>query len=257
MNLQRFHPGIALQPYVREFVLIETEEAIDSMVIPDTSLVFSLRYKGAVKKMETEAVEALPDIAVSGLRKSVRHFIYAGKTANFMILFKEGGISAFSRMPANELFDQSVSADNLFRSGELNELLERLAEAGNNKARVDLVESFLLHHLASTRHDLLIGNAVQLIRQHNGIIRINDLATSLHLSQDPFEKRFRALVGSTPKQYASIIRLRGLIQKYPSYSSLTEACYDAGYFDQSHFIKDFRLFTGRTPKEFFQSSRFW
>lgn len=257
MNLQRFLPSISLEPYIREFILIETDEATDNTVIPDTSLVMSFRYKGDVMKREAEEKESLPNIVVSGLRRSVRHFVYSKQTANFLILFKEGGVSAFSRMPANELFGQSVSADNLFHSAELGKLLEQLAEAGSNKDRVDLVEGFLLRHIADTKQDRLIGNAVQLIQQHNGIIRIYDLATSLHLSQDPFEKRFRIIVGSTPKQYASIIRLRGLIRNYPSYSSLTEATYDAGYFDQSHFIKDFRLFTGKAPRDFFQSPLFW
>ncbi len=257
MNLQRFLPAIALQPYVREFILIETDEATDSSVIPDTSLVMSLRYKGAVMKKVTEEKETLPEIVISGLRRSVRHFVYMTGTANFLILFKEGGIAAFTRMPANELFDQTVSADNLFLASELDLLLERLAEAATDGERVREVEAFLLHHLANAKQDKLIGNAVELIRQNNGIIRIGNLASSLHLSQDPFEKRFRALIGSTPKQYASIIRLRGLIHNYPSYSSLTEASYDAGYFDQSHFIRDFRLFTGRSPKEFFRSPVFW
>lgn len=253
MRLQRFHPAIALQPYIREFVLIETDEDTDSMVIPDTSLVMSLRYRGLVRNSE----EALPDIVISGLRRSVRHFVYAGLTANFLIIFKEGGISAFTRMPANEVFDETVSAENLFLRSELDRLQEQLAQAGTDTERVQRTEAFLLGHLVNTKQDALIGNAVRLIRQHNGIIRIDKLASSLYLSKDPFEKRFRGLVGSTPKQYASIIRLRGLIQNYPSYSSLTEASYEAGYFDQSHFIKDFRLFTGRSPKEFFQSSLFW
>ncbi|MNZ68691.1 Helix-turn-helix domain protein [compost metagenome] len=103
----------------------------------------------------------------------------------------------------------------------------------------------------------MVKNAVQLIKQNNGNIRIKDLATDLHISQDPFEKRFRAIIGSTAKQYASIIRLRHLINSYPSYDSLTEASFEAGYFDQSHFIKDFRLFTGQTPKDFFKSSLYW
>jgi AraC-like DNA-binding protein len=256
MNLQKFHPSVRLQPYVREFVLIETDEAMDSMVIPDTSLVLSLRYRGAVMKGGKEK-ENLPDIVISGLRKSVRHFSYAEGTSNFLIHFKEGGVAAFSRVPANELFGQTVAADNLFLGSDLKRLQECLAEAGDNNERRQLVEGFLLHHLANTKQDMLVGDAVRLIRRHNGIIRINDLAASLHLSQDPFEKRFRAIVGSTPKQYASIIRLRGLICNYSSYASLTEATYEAGYFDQSHFIKDFRLFTGRSPKEFFQSSLFW
>lgn len=253
MRLQRFHPAIALQPYIREFVLIDTEEAMDSMVIPDTSLVLSLRHRGQV--MNTR--EPLPEVVISGLRRSVRHFVYTPQTANFLVIFREGGISGFTRMPANEFFDQSVTAENLFLHSELDLLREQLAEAQTDPERVRQVEAFLLGHLVNTKQDALIGNAVRLIRQHNGIIRIDKLASSLYLSKDPFEKRFRGLVGSTPKQYASIIRLRGLIRNYPSYSSLTEASYEAGYFDQSHFIKDFRLFTGRSPREFFQSSLFW
>jgi len=253
MHLQRFHPAIALQPYIREFVLIEADEATDSMVIPDTSLVLSLRYRGLVKNSE----ETLPDVVISGLRRSARLFAYARQTANFLVIFREGGVAGFTRMPANEYFDQSVSAENLFPRSGLEPLLEQLAEAITDEERVRWVEAFLLGRLVNTKQDALIGNAVRLIRQHNGIIRIDKLASSLYLSKDPFEKRFRGLVGSTPKQYASIIRLRGLIQSYPSYSSLTEASYEAGYFDQSHFIKDFRLFTGRSPREFFQSSLFW
>lgn len=257
MNLQRFSPSTTLQPYIREFLLITTDGDTDSTVIPDTSLVLSFRYQGAVKNREADGNETLPAVTIAGLRRSVRHFCYAGQTANLLILFKEGGVSAFSRTPANELFGHTVAADNLFRREQLERLLELLAEAKNDKARINQVEAFLLRQLAAKKQDLLIGNAVQLIRQHNGVIRINELATALHLSQDPFEKRFRTLVGATPKQYASIVRLRGLIHHYPAYASLTEASYDAGYFDQSHFIKDFRLFTGKTPTEFFQSSLFW
>ncbi len=95
-----------------------------------------------------------------------------------------------------------------------------------------------------------IGDAVRIIKQHNGVVRVKELAASLHISQDAFEKRFRALIGSTPKQYASIIRLRNLITKYPGYASLTEATYQAGYFDQSHFIKDFGLSPGMRQKSF-------
>jgi len=253
MRLQRFLPILALQPMIREFILIEADEGTDSTVIPDTSLVMSLRYRGQVKKGE----ELIPGVVLSGLRRSARQFSYAPQTANFLILFKEGGLAAFTRLPANELFDQTVEAENLFPMTELDQLSAALANAASDPDRVQKVEAFLLRRRMHDKQDALVGNAVHLIRQNNGIIRIHQLASSLHLSQDPFEKRFRALVGATPKQYASIIRLRGLIHNFPSYTSLTDASYEAGYFDQSHFIKDFRLFTGRSPKEFFQSPRFW
>ena len=182
---------------------------------------------------------------------------YSGETSNLLVVFKEGGLSAFSTIPAHELFDLTISADNLFSTNALDEILHCLAVATTDKTRVEIMDAFLLQHLIAGKQDLLIDKAIQLIQHHHGLVKIKDLAVSLHISQDPFEKRFRAQVGSTPKQFASIIRLRKLIDTFPTYSSLTEAAYDAGYFDQSHFIKDFRLFTGQTPKDFFKSSQYW
>jgi AraC-like DNA-binding protein len=207
--------------------------------------------------VEGDRKEAIPASAISGLRRSARRLYYSKATANLLVVFNEGGTTAFSRIPAHELFGLIIPTENLFLSAELNEILERMAEAKTNRDRVDIVEAFLLRRLTNTNLVPLIGNAIQLIKAQSGIIRIKDLAIALHISQDAFEKRFRTLIGSTPKQYASIIRLRNLIGKYPSYSSLTEASYEAGYFDQSHFIKDFRLFTGQAPKDFFKSSVYW
>jgi len=257
MNLRRFTPSSPLQPFIKEFLIIETDSGTDSRVIPDTTLVLSFRYKGNVLRAVSEIKDTLPASVISGIRRSARSFYYTGGTSNLLVVFKEGGITAFSNMPAHEMFDQSISSDNLFLPAEIREVLEQLADADSDSGRIGIVETFLRGKLDGDPPDPLIGHVVRLIRQQNGIVRIKDLASSLYISQDPLEKRFRTQVGSTPKQYASIIRLRNLIKKYPSYSSLTQASYDAGYFDQSHFIKDFRQFTGQAPKDFFQSSRYW
>jgi AraC-like DNA-binding protein len=215
----------------------------------------AFRYKGRVAGGERK--ETLPSGAISGLRRSARLVYYSKESANLLVVLNEGGITAFSRIPAHELFELSIPAENLFASSQLDEILERLAGAATNRDRIDLMEAFLLEKLIAGKQDPLIGHAIQLIRRQDGIIPIRDLSLSLHISQDAFEKRFRAQVGSTPKQYASIVRLRNLIKKYPAASSLTKVSYEAGYFDQSHFIKDFRLFTGQSPKDFFKSSRYW
>ncbi len=257
MKVERFSPSVALLPFIREYIIIETDEEFDSKAIPDTSIVMAFRYKGAVQRMEGEGKEALAAAVISGIRKSVRLFHYTHQTANLLVVLNEAGIAAFSRIPAHELFGHSISSENLFLSSELDGVIERLAEAKMHGHRIRIMEIFLLEKLMPKRPDPLINHAIQLIKQQNGIVRIKELAGSLHISQDPFEKRFRTLVGATPKQYASIVRLKHLIQKYPSYTSLTDASYEAGYFDQSHFIKDFRLFTGQAPKDFFKSSRYW
>jgi len=257
MKVEKFFPIVSLAPFIREFMIIESDWEVDSKIIPDTSMIMAFRYKGKVIMMEGEATEAISPVVLAGLRRSARLLHYSKKTANLLVIFNEGGISAFSRIPAHELFGLTVSSENLFPSKELNEILERLAEARTNRERIDIIEAVLQRKLIDNKANPLIYEAIRIIRQHSGIIRIKDLAASLHISQDPFEKKFRALVGSTPKQYASIIRLRNLIKNYPSYSSLTAASYEAGYFDQSHFIKDFRLFTGQAPRDFFKSPLFW
>jgi AraC-like DNA-binding protein len=257
MKIEKFFPSVALMPFVKEFLIIESDLETGSNLLPDTSIVMAFRFMGNVQDEEGEKKEAIPASAITGLRRSARRLFYSKATANLLVVFNEGGTAAFSRIPAHELFGLTISSENLFLSAELSEILERLAEAKTNRDRVDVVEAFLRRKLTNTQAVALISNAIQLIKQQSGIIRIRDLAISLHISQDAFEKRFRTLIGSTPKQYASIIRLRNLIGKYPSYTSLTEASYEAGYFDQSHFIKEFRLFTGRAPKDFFKSSMYW
>lgn len=257
MKIEKFLPSTALLPFVKEFIIIECERETDSKTLPDTSMVMTFRYRGCVLNKQGDQEETLPTTAIAGLKRTSRLFSYATATANLLVIFNEGGFSAFCSLPANELFDLTISSGNLFRPSELTEVVERLAEAKTHPNRIRLIEAFLLSKLTHRKPDWLISHAIQRIKKQKGIVRIKELAASFHISQDPFEKRFRKVVGSTPKQFASVIRLRNLVGTYSSYSTLTEASYEAGYFDQSHFIKDFRLFAGQAPNEFFKSPMYW
>ena len=72
----------------------------------------------------------------------------------------------------------------------------------------------------------------------------------LDLAQDSLEKRFRRAVGATPKQLATLLRLRGALRGYAPGASLTELALAAGYYDQSHFIRNVRAATGDAPRRF-------
>ena len=98
--------------------------------------------------------------------------------------------------------------------------------------------------------DRLVTEAVKLIYQHKGNIRIKDLNERLLISQSPFEKRFRKVVGTTPKKFASIIRFSAVVDDLSASKTLSEICYENNFFDQAHFIKDFKQFTGETPEQF-------
>ena len=136
------------------------------------------------------------------------------------------------------------------RQSEISIIEERLAEAANNHARIGLMEQFLYSRLLSNKPDSLVSEAIAKIYLNNGIIRINDLAERLCISQDAFEKRFRKVVGTTAKKFASIIRFNTILNNLNGTKTLTEICYENNFFDQAHFIKDFKQFTGSTPENF-------
>ena len=134
---------------------------------------------------------------------------------------------------------------------------DQLAEAENNKQRASLVDRFLLSNLSRPDHDKLILAALQKIHYEKGRIKIKQLANALFISHDAFEKRFRKIVGATPKQYSSIVRMKSIINQKPLGESLAGVALEAGFFDLPHFYKDFKSFTGQTPTDFFHSPIFW
>jgi AraC-like DNA-binding protein len=257
LKIEKFFPSDRLAPYIREYLLIDTHTGAESKTLPDTALVMAFRFRGNVLLREWNTTDSLPASTLAGLRKSVRHFVYQPMTSSLLVLFREGGLRHFTSLPPNELFGVTISNDNIFPSSEIEEILEQLAESDSNLMRIQLIESLLVSKLIMPKADPMIALALQRIRGANGMIRISKLADSLFVSQDPFEKRFRAVVGTSPKQFATIVRARNLIGKYSGENSLTSVAADAGYFDQSHFIRDFRSFTGESPKQFFRSASFW
>jgi methylphosphotriester-DNA--protein-cysteine methyltransferase len=60
-------------------------------------------------------------------------------------------------------------------------------------------------------------------------------------------------VGVAPKQFAFITKMKGVVARALNNQSMTDIAFDAGYYDQPHFNKDFKLFTGQTPTEFMKA----
>lgn len=104
---------------------------------------------------------------------------------------------------------------------------------------------------------LLVTAAVNSIKQADGNAKIAALAAQLYISRDAFEKRFRTAIGTSPKHFSSILRLRKAIAIYEPGKSLTDVALTAGFYDQAHFIREFRAFTGQSPKQFFNERNFW
>lgn len=255
--MEEYIPAALLQPFIKAYRIIESRDEVVNRVVPNTSFAIAFRFKGQVSYVDDTGKTALPAAVFSGLRKSVRLINYAHQTAAIIVQFEETGVSAFFKHPLHELFEESVSLDNFFPLSEISMIEERLAEAENNRSRIAIVEQFLYSKIIYNKPDKLVSEAIARIRSHIGIIKINDLAKSLYISNDAFEKRFRRVVGATPKQFSSIIKIKAIIDRTSKSSSFLDIALENGYYDQPHFNKDFKLFTGQTPTDFFKSPMYW
>ena len=255
--MAQFPPSPVLQPYIKHFLILESEQGMVNRILPDTSIVIAFRLRGKVSYADNGTTHTFPQSVISGIRASSRIVDYAKDTANLLIIFKEGGAAAFFKEPLHELDSISVSLDYLIQRSKVNAVEEELAAATNNSQRILIVERFLLSELKKTQTDLLVSEAIQQIRQSKGAIKIKDLLSGLPISRDPFEKRFRKITGTSPKHFSVIVRLKNVIENYSGALSLTDAAYSAGYYDQAHFIKDFKAFTGQAPHDFFKTPPAW
>ena len=257
MNMEIHAPSASLGPYIKSYLFIESQNELLNRILPDTALVMAFRYKGQVDYQTAHDRIALPSSIISGLRKSFRLVNYAPNTGNLLVIFKELGAKVFIREPLHELLDDSISLADMTGYQNLSAFEEQLAFAPTNIQRIDILEQFLLSKLTYSKPDALIITALHKIHIAKGILRIKELANSLYISQDAFEKRFRRVVGISPKQFCYIVRMKASVNDGLKANLLSEIAFNAGYFDQAHFNKDFKLFTGQTPSDFLKSPALW
>jgi AraC-like DNA-binding protein len=257
MKVQKFIPSEILRPYVKAFMIIESENGMENRIIPDTSVAMAFRFKGVVSEIKNGTTDIMPAAVITGIRKNSRLIQYASVSSTLIVSFHEAGASAFFKLPLHELFGITVSLDNLIDQQTVLDVEDQLSCAKSHAQRILIIETFLRSMLIEDKTDKLIVHAIHKINQAHGLIRIQDLVAELPISTDAFEKRFRKTVGTSAKQFSSIVRLKFLISQHPNHESLTETALAAGYFDQAHFIKDFKSFTGQTPTDFFKLPPQW
>jgi len=246
-----FLPTAALQPFVASFAISEEADESTYKVLPDTGVVIGFQYGGSLAVRDGESFRPLQQSGITGLRDSYRMFKASAHTASVLVYFREGGAAAFFNQPIHELFSESMSLENLLLRSELLTIEERLCAAKGDAARIAVVEEFLLGRLRLARPDPMVMAALSLIHKSKGQIRMKELATQLHSSASPLEKRFRQVVGCTPKKFARIVQMKDALGAHAAGGSLTALGYEAGFYDQSHFIREFKAFTGETPEAYF------
>jgi AraC-like DNA-binding protein len=168
------------------------------------------------------------------------------------VTFSETGAGAFFKDSIHLLFGQCLPLDSFIMGEKVDSTIAKLTIAKTDTERLKAIEDFLIPLLNTKVKDELIAVAVKLITQGSGNIKITLLAERLKMSQCRFEKRFRKIVGASPKKFSCIVRLRKVLNAAPNDYNMTRLGLEAGFSDQAHFIKAFKLYTGVTPKQYFR-----
>jgi AraC-like DNA-binding protein len=166
--------------------------------------------------------------------------------------FKPGGAFPFLGLPAGDLADTHVNLETLW-GPSAGRLRERLCEARTSAERFQLLQEALMNRLCQgVEQHYAVSMALEMFGKHQAGSRVRDAAKYLGLSQRRFIQVFKSEVGLTPKLFSRIQRFqqtRTYIQQNPSFN-WAELAVDLGYFDQSHFIREFLEFSGLSPTDY-------
>jgi AraC-like DNA-binding protein len=244
-----------LQPFIKRFLVVEFPGGLRDSHLPDAGLVGVFPFKG---ECLVNGAMRTSRAAITGLWDTLRTHEHSRGNGIVLTLFTAAGAAAFVRAPLDEFFNATVEMDGVLdEPAELSRLQEQLAAAANHARRIRIVEAFLLAHLRRSSRagggapDPLVSAAVSLIENTRATMRVEELTRRVGLSQSALERRFRRIVGASPRQFASIVRLQHVARLRAAGNDFTSIAHAAGYCDQPHFNKDFKRFTGLAPEVFF------
>lgn len=189
---------------------------------------------------------------VSGVQTRPVVHSSAGKHEMMGVLFKPMGLKAFVPYSSKEFENEYVDASQVF-GNSLNELTDRLQQDITPKEKLGLLANYLTTQFEQPRQPGYLAEALQMMNSDmDSRMELKKVSEDLGVSHKSLIKAYSKHIGITPAKYLQILSLHKATSKLTQTpeQSLTELAYDLHFFDQSHFIKLFKTFTGLTPKEY-------
>ena len=168
------------------------------------------------------------------------------------IQFRPGGAFPFLGMPASEVANATHSLDDVWPM-QAALIREELLAANHVGQMFSILERVLISQLKhSPAPHPGVAFAIRKLAQPAQAIRVRDVADQIGLSSRRLMELFRDQTGLTPKSFQRVRRFQHVLQslRWQSDRNWASLAMDCGYYDQAHFIHDFRLFAGMTPSEY-------
>ncbi|MFF2390049.1 helix-turn-helix domain-containing protein [Agromyces sp. NPDC058104] len=179
-------------------------------------------------------------------------FGYPTPTRSVGVHFKPWGLAPFIPMPAAELCDRPVTLEQIWGRPAVAGLRDRLSAADAPHDMLVLLEEELVRRLRPINGLDLVSRMSGAIAETGGAVPIGDLDVASRPSSTYVAMRFKEIVGVTPKRLARSYRFTATVLAIDVAAPIdwSDVAARAGYFDQAHFVHEFREFTGLTPTRY-------
>jgi AraC-like DNA-binding protein len=233
---QEFPPPARLKDFVECFWAVEPDGPVaEYPVLPDGCV--DIVYSPSTWR----------ELQLVGAMTRARRFALPAGRREFGVRFRPGMSSAFIPVPGRLVTDQSLALSDIL-GADARRLNDQMAGADSAVECMRLIETRLGH----PREAGAVGQLCGWIVQQNGQVRMDDLSRQSGLSARQLRRLFLERLGLSPKHFCRIIRFRNSLSRFPGGGpqEWAETALECGYYDQAHFINEFREFSGYTPGEF-------
>jgi AraC-like DNA-binding protein len=272
MRYYQYKPPSPLSAYVRCLWYSEGFEGTHARerLLPsgESTIVFDLREPGPGKSAPGErdgkAADAGDDAGDAGDVDLSSPAVFCGARTDCFVIetsaqervigiqFKPGGAFPFLTMPASAVAGATHDLNDAW-GPEATLLREQLLEASGVRAMFAILERTLLGRLRrESALDPAVMYAAGLLSSGRGEVKVADVTGQIGMSARRFGDLFREQTGLTPKAFHRVRRFQRVLRtlRGSADGSWAEVALHCGYYDQAHFIHDFRHFSGLTPGEY-------
>jgi AraC-like DNA-binding protein len=259
MNVSFTQPEKQLSPYVALIWVFKSRFGVplaDSrIIVPDGRAKIIVPYRSSLCAAVTTGLLNAREhqIFLVGIQRNPTTIAStATDTGTIGIELTPKGLYHLFKLNMHEITDRMVSFEELF-GPKGSRLQERVSDAEDPQEKIAILQSALTHLLRQNEKEYtLLDHTVDLLAQTHGMIHVQELATHVGYTRRYLDQLFQQHVGVSPKSLASILRFQEVYQGWMRHASPTvfRDQWPAYYYDQSHFIKEFRRFTGFAPEQY-------
>ncbi|HEX2608259.1 MAG TPA: helix-turn-helix domain-containing protein [Flavisolibacter sp.] len=256
MIYQKFKPADWLSPFVECYFIwhssgkVVTDFVVESPPTGFCSIVFNSGDDYILQNKKYEQL-AVPRQFISGQSIYSYKLFFNGVINLAGIVLKPAALASLFHHPTYQYTEERITLREVFKPSVVEKLSDQLAQVGDDNEKAKLLEGFLTIQCGQPQLDD-IDRVANLIVERNGMIDVSELLKEVFMSRRNFERKFFKKVGLSPKYYARLRRISFVMnaiagKKKADWSHLFSEC---EFYDQSHFIRDFVEFTGRTPQQY-------